>query len=104
MNIVVKGKVTVILMVILWLPKQNVTKYITFFYFLRKKNTLLEGSCRMLRFYLKSFLGISENIQQSDRLDFPASVVGDVHFSGITSRCGFSWSQRFLNSFKVILS
>lgn len=58
-----KGKVTVILMVILWLPKQNVTKYITFFFFstfLRKKNTLLEGSCRMLKFYLKSFLRIFE--------------------------------------------
>ena len=50
-------------MVILGLPKQNVTKYITFFFFftfLRKKNTLLEGSYRMLKFYLKSFLRNSE--------------------------------------------
>lgn len=40
-----KGKVTVILMVILWLPKQNVTKYITFFffYFPKKEEHIARG-------------------------------------------------------------
>ena len=37
---------------------QNILLF--FFTFLRKKNTLLEGSCRMLKFYLKSFLRNSE--------------------------------------------
>lgn len=39
---------------------QNTLLFFFFSTFLRKKNTLLEGSCRMLKFYLKSFLRIFE--------------------------------------------